>query len=1083
MKKRGNLRKRLTALLLSACVALGAVPVYQYNTVEAEAGLKAFVGDKLADLAVETIDRAIVYGLEEASNDDTTGLNILISFMHSPEENKLEALQELCEEILYDVEILMKEVNVIAAQNQEILLELSQQTMDQYNQDIVDFSNTYSAVYQDYLDVIEAMQTYAEDPTDVNLVAVQAKLVPLQTFYENCKDGTINLTNDITGYASDISVYQASSTIQSEDEWVLTNSKTSYLTAFIQYTENLRVSQEQVHDDVEVALNYVTTPFYYYLFCLNLYTTMDLYNINADTSLTASERQVQLTAANDLQEKLQNYGYNAVNQAAYQCEEILTTYRSMDDEDATTIAMAYYADYHEAWQYDHPGQFAEDTYYFYGTPVKTNGSMEVSFVTALDGTTYAIRTDGGENPSLTAGDLTATYTVTCVHHTHYASVDFANMLNGSGSWSSLHLVYSADDLDPLLTQGSYYLCENNLIYYLRDMGENENIFSSVRSDEMMLTSHYWSPSTSTGYGRTRMAELDPYDLYSGAEEVEDNSNELYKRDDETMSVWIYYFQDGNDAVSYTCKVTDGDGGSSILTEKDSSQEMENSNGTYSVLSGESYTLKVKPDDGYTAVSAVMYKYDSAGEKVEVKNYDLSGMKDVQSPDEDGYYSVTTYASPYRDVVWEITYEEETEGSYLVTLDQPSISEASIQFSSTPGIDSAYFTSGTDVVIYVRPESHYLSAGITVTTVSGETVDVLEADDSQMILACGENTVGYVFTMPEEDVTVTASLGTGYEVSLTTRGGGSGSLYFTDSYGKALGSTGTARTAVSGSNVYIRAEAESGSHLSSLLVQGATSQINYNYTDKNGLITITVPDDEDLIVTGTFVESNSFMDTVEVMTSGSGSVTFQNVASGTEGLSTHDFLPGRTVTILAKPVEGGEIESVTVTDTEGTALAGVNIEIYEDDVNCRLITFTMQNYKVIVTVDFQPFTEFTVESDENTAADIYLLDGSEAEYLFSAPAGASIEEYLEPGNYRAVINSQFTEPAVSLSENGGSASSLTPTVMDGDGAYYVDFTVEESDTEMKLSLSNYSVFYVSTAEELCEYADLMNGTDDTAEYYQ
>lgn len=184
MKKRGKLRKRLLALILSVCVALCAVPVYRYNTVEAEAEsvggeVAGGIFEKLLDFALEQIDRILIYSLSDVSDEDSTGLNILLSFMRSPEENALERVEELCQEILYDVEILMEKVDVITAQNQEILIALDQLELDSYNDTIDDFNTQYSEIYEDYVEAIEAMQIYAEDPTDENLVKVETKLVPL----------------------------------------------------------------------------------------------------------------------------------------------------------------------------------------------------------------------------------------------------------------------------------------------------------------------------------------------------------------------------------------------------------------------------------------------------------------------------------------------------------------------------------------------------------------------------------------------------------------------------------------------------------------------------------------------------------------------------------------------------------------------------------------------------------------------------------------------------------------------------------------------------------------------------------------
>ncbi|MCD8132984.1 MAG: DUF1015 domain-containing protein [Clostridiales bacterium] len=1068
MKKRGNLRKRLTALLLSACVALGAVPVYQYNTVEAEAAdvageVAGGIFEKLIDFALEQVDRVLIYSLSDVSDEDSTGLNILLSFMRSPEENALERVEELCEEILYDVEILMEKVDVITEQNQEILVVLDQLEKNSYYSTISHFQAQYKDIYDDYVEAVEAMQVYADDPTDENLVKVETKMVPLQTFYENCKDGTIPLTSDIMDYALAISSYQPSSTLQSEDEWEEGSENTSYLTAVIQYSEDTRVSQEQVHDDLEATLNYVVMPFYYYLLCLNLYTAMDLYEINSDTSLTATERQVQLNAANELQEKLENYGYNAINQAAYECSDILTTWRGLDDEESTVIDMTYYADYNEAQHdlYDYSDYNNLPPQLFDGKAAKTSDSMEVSFVTALDGTTYAIRTDGGINPSLTMQDMThkgSTY--------YYLSTDFANMLSGAGNWSSLSLIYEETQLNSLLTQGSYYLCSNDFINYMRTNGNNDNIFGAVNGSDVALTSNIWEDAVWLwDKGQTGIYEINVHDLYVDATEVKDNSHEMYLKGDESLSVWIYYFEDGNDAVSYSCEVTDGAGGSSILTEKDSTEALENENGIYSVLSGESYTLKVKPDDGYKAVSAVMYKYDSYGEKVELESYDLSDMKNVQSPDEDGYYSVTTYASPYRDVIWEITYEEDTEGYYLVTLEQPSLSEASIQFSLMPGVDSSYYTNGSEVVLYVRPESHYVCTGITVTTESGGTVDVLDADDSQMILACGSGTVGYVFTMPEENVTVTASLGTGYEVSLTTRGSGSGSLYFTDSYGKSQGTANDSKTYVSGSTVYIKAEADSDSHLSGLIVQGVSSQKTYEYTEKNGLISLTAPDDEDIVVTGEFTQSNSYLKTVEVLSTGNGSAKFLNVAS--EDLSEHDYFPGRTVTILVTPDEGGEILSVTVTDTSGNTFAGVSVEPYEDDTSACLITFTMQDYKVEVNVEFTSVTTVSLETDHYTSANI--CDADDSECVLAAAVGTTVSGILSEGTYHMTVYSAEGAPTVQVSRNSESAQTISCT-SNGDGTYSCDITAEEHEDGESEQLditvnAAREIIYISTWEEL------------------
>ncbi|MCD7865259.1 MAG: hypothetical protein LUG54_04450, partial [Clostridiales bacterium] len=187
----------------------------------------------------------------------------------------------------------------------------------------------------------------------------------------------------------------------------------------------------------------------------------------------------------------------------------------------------------------------------------------------------------------------------------------------------------------------------------------------------------------------------------------------------------------------------------------------------------------------------------------------------------------------------------------------------------------------------------------------------------------------------------------------------------------------------------------------------------------------------------------------------------------EDLHTQNYLPGRTVTILATLEEGGEVLSVTVTDTSGNTFAGVYVEPYENDTSARLITFTMQDYMVEVSVAFSSVASVSVTTDTYTSANICTADDSEC--ALAASVGTTVTGSLRAGTYHMTVYSAGGEPAVQVSRNSESAQTVSCT-SNADGTYSCDITVEEHENgeseQLDITVSGESdIIYISTWEEL------------------
>lgn len=1045
------------------------------NPVEkAEASGAAFFGEffteMLMETAVETIERGIVFGLEEASSDDTELLNLLISFMHSPEENKLEELLKLCEEILEKVEVIDEKIDKIAAQNQEIIEKLDKQSLDKYNDQLVAFNDKYKNIYDQYMDVIEAAKAYAQDPeSSSKKPAVVTAYSKLEMFYEQCETGTIDLTGDIQNYAQTISPYAASSTLKEKKDWGTPNaSKSTYLSTYLECVKDTSVTQEQIHDNMEYALNSAVAPFYYYQVCVGVYNAMKLQEINADKGLDPEGRQSSLSKAWSYRSDLTNYGINAVNQAADDCYDILTGYRWKIDEDPAVVDMKYYTSYNDGNVYDD------------ADPVKTSETMELSFMTTMSGVTYGVRTDGGINPSVNMADLAyekygGSY--------QYLTLDYMNLRYLKAKEDNFQqkypfeLVSSPADLSGFTNQGSYNSVEGNLVEYLRETGQNPYILGGISNSYAGITKTWHGANISHN---PRIEVYNLKNLTSASMEVKNFDTETLLENDKTEVAFLYKERTNvteTEPLIRSCEILHEKGGTAKLCKKGEQEALPaEKDGIYQVNPGVSYSLKIKPDKGYKAAKAVLYRYRTGSEgqqeKEEIRTYDLSSMKRVQKPDEDGFYTVTTYASPYRDVRWEISYEEENDAAHLVTLNQPeSIRQGTMQFAGVPGIDRMTYDAGDEVVVYVRGETPYISDGITVRMSDNGTVNVREADRSQMALASGSNTTGYVFTMPDSDVTVSTKLVKGQ--SVTINASDHGTLEFTDEYGNILGKGNRTKTGISGSQIYMTAVPDDSYHLADVTIQRADNREKVTYTEKNGIIAVTVPEDTGLIAAASFHSSSGVQRTVTIKTTGNGTADF-DLQKPTE-LSSHDFWPGRTVNVFVKPDKGGGVKSVEVTKKGApeSRVPNVSVEPYPDNTEYKMISFVMQAYDVDVNVRFDSVARTTISVDDEAMADLYMKSHQDYEYVASSAINGTKELLLKAGTYRLKINPADSDSKVLLSRNGGTGVNMP--CREENGELVCDFDIEETDQTVKIDVNaDTQTHYIADYDEWCRYRDLMNG---------
>lgn len=437
--KRG---KRLTALFLATLMVVTSITLVPKQEVQA-----GIATEWILEATKDYVERAICCGLEAASDSmdgEIPTINVVLRLIKSPEENKLDEVEEMCEEILDTLEDIETEIVAINEQLNHIETKLDKLNVQSQLDTMAEFQASYESPVKNYSNLVKAAKAYAEDPTTENYNQMESYYDELQDFYNKMKktEGSKedDIIDDIIKYGHATSKYVLSDEIEEEGTWESSAGddlvKMTYLGAIAEYYKGTVASQPMMYEALRSNLNKQAYQIYYYLQSVQIYTIMRVNEINTDKSLTRSDKEKKIENQWKRFEKAKNRAGNLINQIFYEARNDLKidTYMRAYDMVPTKVTMGYYR--------------LEDT-------KKTKETMGYSILKLTNGATYAIYTEGAGNENLTLGDMLVENSSAFGSTETDVSDDYLNLIYGKGAWEGFELIYDSGELGDLTKYNSY----------------------------------------------------------------------------------------------------------------------------------------------------------------------------------------------------------------------------------------------------------------------------------------------------------------------------------------------------------------------------------------------------------------------------------------------------------------------------------------------------------------------------------------------------------------------------------------------------------------------------------------------------
>ena len=295
--KRG---KRLTALFLATLMVVTSITLVPKQEVQA-----GIATEWIFEATKDYVERAICYGLEAASDEldgESPTINVVLRLIKSPEENKLDEVEEMCEEILDTLEDIETEIVAINEQLNHIETKLDKLNVQSQLDTMAEFQALYESPVKNYSNLVKAAKAYAENPTTENYNQMESYYDEVQDFYNKMKktEGSKedDIIDDIIKYGHATSKYVLSDEIEEEGTWKSSAGddlvKMTYLGAIAEYYKGTVASQPMMYEALRSNLNKQAYQIYYYLQYVQIYTIMRVNEINTDMSLTRSDKEKKI---------------------------------------------------------------------------------------------------------------------------------------------------------------------------------------------------------------------------------------------------------------------------------------------------------------------------------------------------------------------------------------------------------------------------------------------------------------------------------------------------------------------------------------------------------------------------------------------------------------------------------------------------------------------------------------------------------------------------------------------------------------------------------------------------------------------
>ena len=1107
IKYRRNIFKRFLAVILTIVLVAGsffAIPAKQ---------VEAGIGAKIAGVVVHGAKRGLVMVCNHAA-DSGTELGELLgklgNMLKSPEEKRADKIIDMCEEILKDLEVIEEELTYIEKQNKDMELKLDQIAISDIADVMDDFNVRYHTIWSEYEALLVAAINYGENPTQENYNALKLQYDTIEKFYKNesleNKDSTtisFNFTNDILAYLRVVSPYEPASTYQEPDQWkdrfkngAVDN---TYLTAVKNYYTDATASQSWMYEAMTNGLNYAIIPMCYYMQVFQLYTVMKVNAINVDTSMTWEERADKIALAWSELEKGSNYVVNAINQMASICGNVTTDCMRPYDTQPTRVTM----DYEESREVG-THQLGHGQEVYTATASKTKDTLAYSILKLRDGSTYAVYSDGGINPTFTLGDMVMV-TDKWVATNHNPTGDYYNLLHGKDNWAAFNLIAGPEELSEITEYGSYDLASNNLAEYLVKIEKMSPVFANYENTDpfygVTRTYDNYDALNQTGDANVDFSDLKSVqrsDLGASRKDLDLEDDILEEGIDDRTAGFIMK-KDSDKDVPLEFRVLKDEGADVRIVNNDKLDEngdptviFPDDNGNYTIPAGDCIDVRVKLDDGKEISSAYLYGENQAGRLREVDDFatvdDIGDIEDFLEVSDDGYYVLSTFPMPFRNTTLQIVTKNIEEECMAVLEDDGQ--KAKLQFTGTPGIDRKSFTAESTVSVNVWPEEGILAEGIEVTDVSGNPlsdIEVTEDKDRESTLPDGVKV--YTFTMTKEmvesmgtkEVKISPKLAEGHTVTLTECE--HGQLVFADSDGQTIESAGMSRTFYSGERVYVKGvPSDADSYYCENITVKKENGADVLVKSGNDANFFKMPEG-DVRVLAEFGKRDGYevQSVIENKNGAGGTVKLDNQTSALA-----EYNSGETVTVSVIPEEGSAMESYSVTTVSGDEVESQCSSITAQD-RIQKITFKMPRKNVTVKVVFNKCSVYTgtltvdqglkgtiiEKAGAQEAGNEILSDVVQGSASFAARTSFKYElkvEAVEEGSSPVVTYiCGNTESALSGQETGGQ---YTYTISDITG----DFKIKVDNTKEPQK----ETFMIPDYDTLCFYADRINKEYENAE---
>ena len=1040
MKKR--LTKRIISFMLALVLTVNSTSIMvsaeksDVNSQMIGGSITSLMNLKFGALAQDYVERTILKTLgvvaeKEGDSDLGKVLTGTKKILGSSVGNSLGNITGLCNEILAEVQVIHAKLDECNEKMDDFAVSSHYAAYQTDRSQLIDFKNTYNALYNKFTTFLNAMAAYEADMTQENFDAVKTAYEAVEAFYVenpnvlNSEYTTLdfNFVNDLDDFLQLISSYlpsqQITQGIAPSDSayWGEDQNVTTYVDNVFVCLKDYYPYEHQILEEMKTASSEVAGIASLYLTVLRMYTEVGVIILSEDPSLAEDQRSQEIAGLWNVYSENAYKLIRGIEQMCKECDTYTKGYMTSLDTNATIEV-----DNTDTW--GEKKTFPNESEFYATTTADkiTNDELEFYQVKSPDyDYTYAILKgisannwgDGTELSNSDLVDVAAEITTAGVTSTYRAvSADYMKLTNSDASKVeyTYTMLSSAEELRGLISGAAF---NGHLYSYLKsqlgaaelpETSEEISAYDETQLKSGTLVPLYtnlseWEPAQAgddrdMDFPAVNIAmPLDPSNLSRNTVSIDTEDDVADEGGNKTNPLVILK---GTEQMFTLQKNYDDSKGSVSVEDEDGAEAKGH------IYAGTSLVAKVKAHSGNTIKSVYLRRVDSNGSIItDEKPYYLAGGSDeettslgealsVVQTDEEGYYSFH-FTAPYVQAALCVEFEKgDPLESYTVSLD--SGANGVMMFADGFGLTEKEYHPGDKVVVLVRPYSGYL-----VSYVDGS-FGMSVVNDESLLFA--PNMKAYSFTMPAYDVSFQPVYEAGYKAELDLINAGEGcsaQFVYPNSAYCAEGWLTADGTFAEGSKVTIKTTGTDKYYVSEVMIVDYSSN-DYITGDLSGdTITFTMPSGNiGIEVTYNKVEARSY--TATLSKTGTGELCFVDAKGNIINSVKNTFEEGSTVvfTAVTDHLWDGVI---TIVDAEGNA-----VEL--TDLGNNQYSFVMPGCNVSISTEFAE--EITVYLDEPSGWSnvfYFMVDGAAKNYISSMTywEGDTITIETNKNNWQSGLN--------------------------------------------------------------------------------